>query len=195
MSRPLRSTPVTGASSLLRDGPPADAATVLSPPGFCRSDAPSCPARNWPGSVRTRLPTFPAKAAAEVHAASMPDTAWPVHGLPPGLSRVHSTNPVLMSLRYSRHVNSGRLPRPHLTRSCRAFSTSLTTTVFSQRSMWRFEAVPHRTIPEGQQSSIFRRALLQADDCLPITSLHIRGTLKDVVQVHVSEQRGNRRSL
>src|ERR1039457_7247272 len=47
-----------------------------------------------------------------------------------------------------------------------AFSTSLTTTVFSQRSMWWFETIPHRTIPEGQQSPISRRvpALIR---CLP----------------------------
>ena len=33
-SRPLGSTPITGASSLLRDGPPAGAATVLNPSRF-----------------------------------------------------------------------------------------------------------------------------------------------------------------
>src|SRR6266581_5246415 len=37
MSRPLRSAPITGVSSLLRAGPPACAATVLTPPSFCRS--------------------------------------------------------------------------------------------------------------------------------------------------------------
>src|SRR5674536_278089 len=56
-----------------------------------------------------------------------------------------------------------------------AFFTSLTTTVFSQRSMWRFETVPHRTIPEGQQSSIFHRALIPPSDCLPTTRFLIRG--------------------
>src|SRR6266540_6471572 len=49
MSRPLRSTPITRASSLLRDGPPAGVATVLSPHGVCRSDAPSRPANLQPG--------------------------------------------------------------------------------------------------------------------------------------------------
>src|SRR5664279_1586599 len=43
MSRPLGSTPITGASSLLRDGPPATAATVLNssrflPPRFLAAD-------------------------------------------------------------------------------------------------------------------------------------------------------------
>ena len=36
--------------------------------------------------------------------------------------------------------------------SC-AFSTSLTTTVFSQRSRWWFEASPRRAAPKGQPSS------------------------------------------
>jgi len=36
MNRPLRSTPITGASPLLRAGPPADAATVLNVSGIRR---------------------------------------------------------------------------------------------------------------------------------------------------------------
>lgn len=37
--------------------------------------------------VGTRLPTFRAKAADRAHVASMPDTAWPEMGHPPGSSR------------------------------------------------------------------------------------------------------------
>ena len=51
-----------------------------------------------------------------------------------------------------------RLPGPHLTRSSRAFSLSLTTTVFSQRSTGWFSACPRRPTLEGQQSSISRTA-------------------------------------
>src|SRR5262245_14736142 len=61
MTRPLHSTPITGASALLRAGPPARR-------------------RSWP----TRLPKFHARAADQAHAASMPDTTWPVLGHPPG---------------------------------------------------------------------------------------------------------------
>ncbi len=53
-----------------------------------------------------------------------------------------------------------RLPDPHLTRSCRAFSLTLTTTVFSQRSSGWFNAYPRGSTLEGQQSSIFRTAPL-----------------------------------
>ena len=43
-----------------------------------------------------------------------------------------------------------RLPGPHLTRSRRAFSLTLTTTVFSQRSSGWFSACPRRPTLEGQ---------------------------------------------
>jgi hypothetical protein len=61
MTRPLRSTPITGASPLLRAGPPA---------------------RH--GEPAARLPMFHAGAADQAHAASVPGTTWPVIGLPPG---------------------------------------------------------------------------------------------------------------
>jgi len=70
-------------------------------------------------AIHTRLPTFPTKAADHVHAAFMPDTAWPIHGHPPDSSWIRSTNPVLMSFLYSRHVNNGRLRGPHLTHHVR----------------------------------------------------------------------------
>jgi hypothetical protein len=61
MTRPLRSTPITGASLLLRAGPPAR----------CQQAA-------------AHLPMFHARAADQAHAASVPDTTWPVIGHPPG---------------------------------------------------------------------------------------------------------------
>jgi len=45
-----------------------------------------------------------------------------------------------------------RLPDPHLTRSRRAFSLSLTTTVFSQRSTGWFDAYPRRADAGGPTS-------------------------------------------
>src|SRR5215218_7190890 len=61
MTRPLRSTPITGASLLLRAGPPARGQQAAA-----------------------RLPMFHARAADQAHAASVPDTTWPVIGHPPG---------------------------------------------------------------------------------------------------------------
>ena len=78
--------PITGASSLLRAGPPARPATVLTPgltPSYSLSQ--TNPVHSKPissSSIATRLPTFPARAADQVHATSMPDTAWPETGTP-----------------------------------------------------------------------------------------------------------------
>ena len=49
------------------------------------------------GSIATRLPTFRTEAADRARAAFMPDTAWPINGHPPGLSRDPVDTPVLMS--------------------------------------------------------------------------------------------------
>src|ERR1700749_5126840 len=90
------------ASPLLRAGPPAGSATVLSASGFCRaarSLSPPAPETGASAGVGTRLPTFHAGAAGQAHAAYTPDTAWPVGGLPPGSSRELECSPVLMSLR------------------------------------------------------------------------------------------------
>ena len=43
--------------------------------------------------IETRLPTFHAKAADRTHVAYMPDTTWPVSGLPPGSSRADLLQP------------------------------------------------------------------------------------------------------
>src|SRR5664279_1722593 len=63
-----------------------------------------------------------------------------------------------------RHVNDrepsfiAHLPGPHLTRSCRAFSTTFKTTVFSQRPLPWFRALFRKTALEGQQTSISHAA-------------------------------------
>jgi hypothetical protein len=51
-----------------------------------------------------------------------------------------------------RRFAHARLPGPHLPPQG-AVPTSLTTTVFSQRSMWWFEASPRRAAPKGLPSS------------------------------------------
>ena len=56
--------------------------------------------------------------------------------------------------RYPSRTLLVRLPGPHLMRSSRTFSLSLSTTVFSQRSTGWFSACPRRPTLEGQQTSI-----------------------------------------
>ena len=83
-----------GASQLLRGGPPAHPATVLTASRFSRSAGSLSPSTTHAnGSVETRLPTFRAKAADRTHVAYMPDTTWPVSGHPPGSSRAFLLRP------------------------------------------------------------------------------------------------------
>src|SRR6266567_7695772 len=90
MSRPLRSAPITGASPLLRAGPPANPASVLRAPRFLSPGTlplaarpPATHEQRPAGAIiGTRLPTFHAEAAEQARAAYMPDTAWPVNGTP-----------------------------------------------------------------------------------------------------------------
>jgi hypothetical protein len=89
MSRPLGSTLITRASSLLRAGPPACSAMVLNVSQFLLLDAlPVINGTTATGDrIGTHLPTFRAEAADQARVASMPDTVWPVAGLPPDSSR------------------------------------------------------------------------------------------------------------
>ena len=77
------------------------------------------------GTIGTRLPTFRAGAADRARAAFTPDTAWPISGHPPDLSRDHLDTPVSMSpesfsTRQQRFA-CARLPDPHLTHELRRF--------------------------------------------------------------------------
>ena len=80
----------------------------------------------------------------------------PLRRAPPGQSAgIRQAHPeVVWPPRFRCHLRtidaySVRLPDPHLTPPTGAFSSSLTTTVFSQRSTRRFEASPRRAAPEG----------------------------------------------
>src|SRR5664280_1535451 len=100
MSRPLRSTPITGASSLLRAGPPARPHRYSTPHSFCcstRSLSHQRPSQATGSHIGTRLPTFPVVAADQARAVFTPDTTWPVNGFPPDSSRRYTQTSVLMS--------------------------------------------------------------------------------------------------
>src|SRR6266566_3952535 len=120
-ARPLRSALITRASALLRAGPPARPATVLSPSRHQhRLERSLSPARaSGPGSIGTRLLLFRAEAADRARVVYMPDTAWPVSGHPPGSSRGSQNTPVSMSSEWvstrQQRFACARLTDPHLT--------------------------------------------------------------------------------
>jgi hypothetical protein len=164
MIRLLRSTPITGASPLLRAGPPACPATVLNPLRFLplgMLPLATGPPKRARRCVGARLPTFHAKAADQARVASMPDTTWPVSGLPPGSSQGPNDARVLMSsdciTTRPQRFACARLPGPHLTSCMTPFPHRSPRTAFSRRSMWRFEASLRRAAPKGQ-TFIFRTA-------------------------------------
>ena len=158
MTLPLSSAPITGASQLLRAGPPS--APEYGTQSLTVSAAGEAPSRHSDqgSSVQTHLLPFHADAADQAHVASTPDTAWPISRHPSGSSRDHLNAPVLMSAEDFRRFSSERLPRPPPDASSSAFSSSLTTTVFSQRSMRSFEASPCSAAPAGPVSSIVHAA-------------------------------------
>src|SRR5215207_10785902 len=89
---PLRSTPITGASALLRASPPTDPASVLCTSQFLLLGGLPL-ATPTDGRIGVGLPTFPAAAADQARVAFMPDTTWPVSGHPPGSSRSSEDSP------------------------------------------------------------------------------------------------------
>jgi len=131
MVRPLRSTPTTGASSLLRTGPPARPASVLNPSQFLLLGAlPLTTPDAAGGGIGTCLPTFHATAADQARVAFMPDTTRPVNEHPPDSSRDKAYAPVSMSHMEFRHFISDSLTFAFLIPTWRlagAFSSSLTT--------------------------------------------------------------------
>src|SRR3982751_2065847 len=123
MTRPLRSAPITGASPLIRAGPPARTATGaelrIAFAGHARVTGGGC--------FGARLLPFRSGAAGQVHVASMPDTAWPIHGHPPGSSREPTEDPgfdvVCLCFDTSAAIRLRSSPRPPPDTSQDAFSS------------------------------------------------------------------------
>ena len=112
--------------------------------------------RHWPPAGAGRqVPTFHTESPDQARAASMPDTTWPVSRHPPGSSRGTVTPPVSMSseILSTRHqwFAYARLLGPHLTRSRRAFSATLSTPALDRRTLRWFAASPCRAAAEDHQ--------------------------------------------
>jgi hypothetical protein len=132
MAKPLRSTTITAASTLLRTCPPLFSISILlalQVRCLCRS---LCTAKQVPSVQR--------KSPEQDHATSMPDAVQPVNRFPLNLSQGNITSLVLTSF-YSlstleRWFTCVRLLAPYLTYHY-AFSVTLTTLAFDQhRSQW-----------------------------------------------------------
>ena len=129
------------------------------PCGFSRLGRSLSLTFNKVNCVKARLLPFHAKAADQARVVYMPDTTWPISGHPPDSSRNTPHAPVSMSPVFVTTLHQrfacARLPDPYLTHTY-AFSSSLTTTVFNQRSMRRFDASPRRATPKGHNLHLSR---------------------------------------
>jgi hypothetical protein len=100
MTRPLRSTPTAPSRSFTTTtnrsaGVPT--ASVLKPlQVMLLGPLPLTTPTPGVDGIGARLPTFHARAADQVHVASMPDTAWPVNGTPARLITDAQERPLLM---------------------------------------------------------------------------------------------------
>jgi hypothetical protein len=103
-TRPLRFSPITGPSPLLRDGPPLCPAPVPSPSQFpllgdlpCATDR-RPRLRHWPSRpVGATGSHVPCKSLNQARATSTPDAIWAVNRLPPDPSRGSKASPVSTS--------------------------------------------------------------------------------------------------
>jgi len=139
-TRLLRSTPITGASSLLRDGPSPCPATDTPACGSSplASLSPAGHLNQLPAlSGRGVLP-FRAEAWFRAHAIYMPDAARAVNRNPPDSSRENHQSPVSTSDNALRHVIDGSLSFVFSDHTCRIqcdISMTLTTTAHSPQQL------------------------------------------------------------
>src|ERR1019366_5234001 len=103
-TRPLRSSPITGPSPLLQDGPPLCPAPVLGPSQFpLLGDLPCATGRrpkqrHWSDRpVGATGSHVPCKSLSQARATSTPDAIWAVNRLPPDSSRDSKAFPVSTS--------------------------------------------------------------------------------------------------
>ena len=153
-----------GISQLLRVGPPASASSVLNAYGFCLGALPPLPWGLRPRSTYRRssshVPCSRSRPGSRRlyagHRLARTRDTRQAH--PKGENRPLGFDVVFNFSTPQQRRSAGlptraipeRLPGPHMTRSNRAFSLPLTTTVFSQRNAGSFRICPRGPILEGR---------------------------------------------
>ena len=195
MSRPLRSPPITGASALLRAGPPACPHRYSTPHSFCCSTHSLSPPVTFPG-LRSPYRHTPSHV--------------PCSSRRPGSRRLHTGHHLASKRAPARlfpkfyiylcfdvvscfsmlpqRIAFARLPDPRLTAFTPPFPQSLTTTVFSLCSMRRLDVSPRRATPKGHKTFIYYTALLHRG----LPTLDLSFAFVAHMEVHVREQRRRR---
>jgi hypothetical protein len=164
MTRPLRSSPITGPSSLLRVGPPLCPASVPAPRGSAAWGSPFHQrprATTAPLAARGRGTTgshVPHQSPDQARATSMPDTTWPVGRHPPGSIPGRAGCPVLMSsiaVFDTSSVDRSRSPSWPTPDALTARLTprTLTTTALDRSSSGWFAASPCRATAKDHRTS------------------------------------------
>jgi hypothetical protein len=156
MTRPLRSTPITGASPLLRAGPPAEPATVLTPrqrTGFSLSPARK-PERAVSHPAFSRSMQKPQTGLASPPCRTPPGPSAGTRQARPGIRKTPGFDVTCFFFDTS---TANRLRSPSRSppdASCAPFPHRSPPSRHRSRSMWWFEASPRRATPKGRQSFI-----------------------------------------
>jgi len=178
MTWPLRSTPITGASSLLRVSPPARPATVLNPsrfPPVGTLPLTALAGRGYRGAPSPVPRESSRPDSRRFHAGHrLASKRAPARLIPEQLVRPgFDVNRVCFDTSSANHSRSSSRSLPDA--SYDTFSHSLTTTVFGQCSSGRFEAFPRRTTPKGHNPSSFTQHRIKKLYLHP-ASLYVRDT-------------------
>ena len=177
----LRSSPITGPSSLLRVGPPLCPASVLNPSRISRLRL-SLPRptagpcwRHWPPAGAGRqVPTFHTRAQAKLTPPPCRTPPGQSAGTRQAESQAVSSSPVSMSSKADFDTSSvDRLRSSSWPNTCRAhgatFPQTLTTTALDRSSLRWFAASPCRAAAEDHQPnrlappSLMQRRIKQPD--------------------------------
>ena len=183
MSRPLRSTLITRASSLLRAGPPACRHRYSTPHSFCCSTRSLSPPVAFAGHRRqyqhtpSHVPCSSCRSGSRrLHTGHRLASKRVSARLIPKISTDLGSDVVSCISMLRQRFALARLPDPCLTAFTPPFPSSLTTPVFSLCSMRWLDISPRRAMPKGHKTFIYYRALLPRDRPTLRPPIRIRGT-------------------